>query len=41
MLHKGTKLDYDSSHRRFNLYWAQHIDKLENTAAIIKTNGTS
>lgn len=41
MLHKGTKLDSDSSHKRFNLYFAKHIDQLENTATIIKTNGTS
>lgn len=41
MLHNGTKLDSDSSHKRFNLYFAKHIDQLENTATIIKTNGTS
>jgi hypothetical protein len=41
MLHNCTKIDSDSSHKRVNLYWAQQIEKLENTAAIIKTNGTS
>ncbi|MCL9683607.1 GNAT family N-acetyltransferase [Legionella maioricensis] len=40
ILNKDTKLDSDLSHKRFKLYRAQHIDKQENTATIIKTNGT-
>jgi hypothetical protein len=41
ILNTGTNLDSDLSHKKFKLYRAQHIDKQENTAATIKTNGTS